>query len=79
MCKSTKFHQALVLFASFLGQVISEGIMLSFTVYYPTLAQYFHATNAEISLMGSVAYTCWFVLGKCKNKIFQSCDMDANF
>lgn len=59
----SKFHQFLVLVASFIGQVISEGIMLSFTVYYPTLSHYFQSTNAEISLMGSLAYGCWFVLG----------------
>lgn len=62
--KITKFHQCLVLLASFFAQFVSEGIMWSFTIYYPVLSRYFQATNAEISLVGSFAYGSWCCVGK---------------
>lgn len=59
----SKFYQFLILLASFIAQFISEGIVLSFTIYYPTLSRYFGTSQSEISLIGSFSYGCWCCIG----------------
>ncbi|KAH8299534.1 hypothetical protein KR044_002490, partial [Drosophila immigrans] len=62
----------LVLFLSFLAQLIVDGIVFSIGILLPYISEEFHVTSAQVVLVGSVQIGCYFMGGAFSSALINS-------
>lgn len=54
----------IILLASFLTNVIVDGVCFAFGIFYPELLEYFNESRAKTALIGSVLNGTYMIMGK---------------
>ena len=64
-CSSGLDYSWIILFASFVLNVIVDGVCFSFGIFYPHFLDYFGESRGKTAWIGSVLNGTYMIMGKC--------------